>query len=73
MKTRQAKQTTKWERGIPKEKWNHQNFQQLLSLELFLVISTEMKKKKPCWPAETMTDFIKWDNVNNQIDPTEGL
>ena len=32
-----------------------------------------MKKKKPTWPAETMKDFITWDNVNNQIDPTEGL
>ena len=45
MKTRQAKQTTKWERAIPKEKWNHKTFQQLLILELFLAISTEMTKK----------------------------
>ena len=45
MKTRQDNKKTKWERGIPKEKWDHQTFQVLLLLELFEAISTQMGKK----------------------------
>ena len=45
MKTRQDNNKTKWERGIPKEKWDHQTFQLLLLLELFEAISTQMKKR----------------------------
>ena len=64
MKTRLANKKAKWERGIPKEKWDYVSFQRLLALDLFLAISSEMKKDKPTWPAKIMTDFIKYDNGN---------
>ena len=44
MKTPQDNNKTKWERGIPKKKWDHQTFQVLLLLELFEAISTQMEK-----------------------------
>ena len=44
IKTRQDNKITKWERVIPKEKWDYQTFQLLLHLELFVAISTQMKK-----------------------------
>ena len=47
MKTRLANNKAKREWGIPKEKWDYVSFQRFLALDLFLAISSEMKKDTP--------------------------